>query len=198
MSKLKTNALHKRERLSPEQRREQLLRAALTAYAQHGVERAGHGDIAKLTSASTATVFNYFPSRDALTEAVLYHVSQAVFDTMAMSKDKPDRPAIEILSELLTGFNSLIENNPDIVKIMLNWSVSFGPSVRPQYLIFQDQVLTRLHHALGGVITGRAGERAEARLIYAASISYATMKLDNSPDVVISEYVKRVFGIFTS
>lgn len=186
----------KRQRLSPEQRRTQLLSAAITAYAEQGVERAGHGDIAKLTRASTATVFNYFPTREALTDAVLKHVSQSIFNTVTLSDDKTGLGAVDILSELLSGFNALIDNDPDIVKVMLNWSVSFGPSVRPQYMIFQDRVLSELHKDLGKARTGQAGERAEARLIYAAAISYATMKLDKSPDAVINEYVKRVLGIF--
>ncbi len=186
----------KRQRLSPEERRAQLLTAAVTAYAEHGVERAGHGDIAKLTRASTATVFNYFPTREALTEEVLKHISQSIFGAIALSDDKDERSAVDILSELLLGFNALIETNPDVVKVMLNWSVSFGPSVRPHYMIFQDRVLSELHQDLGKTRTGQAGERAEARLIYAAAISYATMKLDKSPDAVINEYVKRVLGIF--
>ena len=196
MSVSENKAPPKRQRLSPQQRRAQLLAAAVTAYAEQGVERAGHGDIAKLTGASTATVFNYFPTREALTEEVLKHISKSIFGAMTLSEAKSERSAIDILSELLLGFNRLIESNPDVVKVMLNWSVSFGASVRPQYMIFQDRVLNELHRDLGKTLTGQTGERAEARLIYAAAISYATMKLDKSPDGVSNEYVKRVLGIF--
>lgn len=185
----------KRERLSPQQRREQLMQAAVTAYAQQGVERAGHGDIAKLTSASTATVFNYFPTRGALTDAVLDYVSARILAAMEIENAK-EQDAVSVLSELLSGFNNLIETDPDVVKVILNWSVSFGPAVRPSYLAYQDRVLTKLHSALGRTRTGQTSERSEARLIYAAAISYATMKLDKSPEGVVSEYVKRVFGIF--
>lgn len=186
----------KRERLSPEQRREQLIGAAVTAYSQQGVERAGHGDIAKLTSASTATVFNYFPTREALTEAVLDHVTAQLLDAISLTDDTMPRSAAEVLAALLLRFNALIEDEPDIIKVMLNWSVSFSATVRPQYLVFQDNMLDLLQAAIGGPLTGAEGERAEARLIHAAAISYATMKLDKTSDIVIGEFVNRVIRIF--
>lgn len=186
----------KRERLSPEGRRQQLLEAGVTAYAQQGVERAGHGNIAKLTSASTATVFNYFPTREALTDAVLNYVGEKLFSAITQNITLSEQDSAETLSNLILGLDRLIEENPDVNKVILNWSVSFGPSVRPQYLKFQDDVLTLLHQTLGGQTTGRAGERAEARLIYAAAISYTTMKLDKSPEAVINAYVKGVMELF--
>ena len=71
-----------RSRMSPQERQSQLLTVAITVYARMGVERAGHGDVAKLAGVSTATVFNYFPTREALTTAVLRavksHVEEAV------------------------------------------------------------------------------------------------------------------------
>ena len=186
----------KRQRLSPADRRQQLLELAVTAYAQQGVERAGHGDIAKLTSASTATVFNYFPTREALTEAVLTYVSEKLISAISQNGETAGENPVEVLSHLILGLDALIDDSPDVAKVILNWSVSFGPSVRPQYLKFHDAVLTLLHQALRGQTTGSAGERAEARLIYAAAISYTTMKLDKSPEAVIKDYVTRVLGIF--
>lgn len=186
----------KRKRLSPEDRREQLLEAAVAAYATQGVERAGHGDVAKLTNASTATVFNYFPTREALTDAVLKHASERLFLAIDIPHSETQRKSSVVLGELLAGLDQFIEREPNAIKVLLNWSVSFGASVRPQYIAHLDRVLTFLHFAVGKDIKGHHGERAEARLIYAAAISYATMKLDKSPDAVINEFVKRVIGIF--
>jgi len=74
-----------RKRLAPEARREQLIAAAIACYGELGVERAGHGDIAKKTGVSTATVFNYLGSRESLTESVfetVYDVFRNMFDTL--------------------------------------------------------------------------------------------------------------------
>lgn len=186
----------KRRRLSPEDRRDQLLNAAIRAYAEQGVERAGHGDIAKLTNASTATVFNYFPTREALTDAVLKNASERLFAAIDTPILEAERKPSAVLTELLAGLDQLIEREPEIIKVLLNWSVSFGPSVRPQYINFLDQVLTFLHVAIGGNMNSQDKERAEARLIYAAGISYATMKLDKTSAAAIDEFIDRLIGMF--
>jgi len=63
-----------RRRYTPEQRRSQLVKVAIETFADKGIERAGHGDIAKRAGVSTATVFNYFPTKDALTLDVLKEI----------------------------------------------------------------------------------------------------------------------------
>ena len=57
------------KRLSPEERRVQLPETAMDVFAKMGIERAGHGDIAKRADVSTPTVFNYFPTRALLVES---------------------------------------------------------------------------------------------------------------------------------
>ncbi|WP_305845500.1 TetR/AcrR family transcriptional regulator [Photobacterium leiognathi] len=66
----------KRTRLSPAMRREQLLHYSMEVFAKKGIGRAGHGDIAEMANVSVATIFNYFPARDALVEQVLTEVNQ--------------------------------------------------------------------------------------------------------------------------
>ena len=79
---LELNPNLKQKRLPSELRREQLLAYAMMCYADLGVMRAGHGDVAKRANLSTATVFNYFPTRSALTQAVFQEVYN-VFDKMS-------------------------------------------------------------------------------------------------------------------
>jgi len=71
------------KRLTPEARRKQLMDAAIACYGEMGVERAGHGDIAKRVGVSTATVFNYFGTRESLTEAVFENVYDVFRDMFA-------------------------------------------------------------------------------------------------------------------
>ena len=61
----------KRSRLTPDARAAQLLETALILFAQRGLGRVGHGDIAKAAHVSTGTVFNYFSTIDDLNEAVM-------------------------------------------------------------------------------------------------------------------------------
>ncbi len=60
-----------RRRLDPGARRMQLLEHAICAFADAGIERAAHADVAGRAQVSTPTVFKYFPTRDALVDAEL-------------------------------------------------------------------------------------------------------------------------------
>ena len=128
-----------RPRMSPTERQAQLLVVAITIYGRMGVERAGHGDVAKLAGVSTATVFNYFPTREVLTDAVLDAVKASVLDNF--EKTAPELTGRPRLMALASAFNTLIDTQPDIVKVLLNWSVSFGTDTRPRFMEFQEEVL---------------------------------------------------------
>lgn len=176
-----------RKRLSPEERREQLINAAIACYSELGVERAGHGDVAKLAGVSTATVFNYFGTREILTETVFAAVYD-VFTNMFSTMPEPGQTPQQHIQNLAISYNFLVDQHPDILKVVLNWSASFGAGVRPQYLEFQEWVLngiqTRLHQA--------NQDRSDARVVLAAAYSYASMKLDNTPDEVMARFVARI------
>lgn len=189
-----------RTRLSPEARQAQLLGAAIACYARMGVERAGHGDVAKHAGVSTATVFNYFPTRDVLTDAVLDAVRNTMHDVFAQDrKTHDDIHGRERLLSLAIKFSAVIDDFPNIIRVMLNWSVSFGDERRPDYLDFQEDLLNEIHEALTGQPRdGHAGERAEARIIYGAATSYAMMKLDNTAPETLAKFIARVADIFPS
>lgn len=186
-----------RTRLSPEARQAQLLGSAIASYARMGVERAGHGDVAKHAAVSTATVFNYFPTREALTDAVLGEVKTIVDDVFAQdAAENPTHGRAKLLS-LAMRFSRVIDDHPNVVRVLLNWSVSFGDERRPDYLAFQDAVLNQIHAAMNGKARdGHAGERAEARIIYGAATSFAMMKLDNSSAETLAKFISRVADIF--
>lgn len=194
-----TNAVipsQNRPRMSPEERQAQLLAVAITIYGRMGVERAGHGDVAKLAGVSTATVFNYFPTRDALTDAVLNAVKSHVRDSFDSTASVPT--GTPRLLALAATFKTLIDNQPDIVKVLLNWSVSFGVETRPRFLEFQEETLNLLHDAISDdARDGHKGERANARIIFGAATTLAMMKLDGSAPETIATFIERVVNIIS-
>lgn len=175
------------KRLSPEARREQLIDAAIACYGELGVERAGHGDIAKRVNVSTATVFNYFGTRESLTESVFTAVYD-VFRDMFSTIPHPGGTAEQHIQSLAVSYDFLIDQHPDVSKVVLNWSASFGATVRPQYLDFQDWVL----HGIQRRLHQPSADRSDARMVLAAAYSYAAMRLDNTPDEVMARFVARI------
>lgn len=59
-----------RERRSPEERRRQILEAALPLFAEQGFEETGVGEIAEAAGVGTGTVYLYFPSKEHLLGAI--------------------------------------------------------------------------------------------------------------------------------
>ncbi len=164
-----------------------MLVCAVTAYARSGVERAGHGDVAKLAGVSTATVFNYFPTREALTDAVFDRIRKQV---MGMFGALPETAstASEQIKIMAQAYDMLLVSQPDMIKVFLNWSVAFGPDVRPQFLALQDEILTEItRHLPGG-----HQDRSDARVIMAAGDMLAIMKLDNTDADTIQRFIDRV------
>lgn len=175
------------KRLLPDERRQQLLHFAIIAYGTIGVERAGHGDVAKLANVSTATVFNYFPTRRALTEAVLGEITKNInifFDYVAESVPRTENHIVKFIS----AYDNLVEAYPDQAKVFLNWSVSFGPTVRPAYLEFQEICLRNIIKVTG--LPQNA--RTDARILYGAAQSYAIMKFDKTPPETLKQFAWRV------
>jgi len=180
------------KRLTPQARRKQLLDAAIACYGEMGVERAGHGDIAKRVDVSTATVFNYFGTRESLTEAVfenIYDVFKGVFADLPSVDATPQ----ERMKHMANGYALLVRKYPDVVKVALNWSSSFGNSVRPQYLEFQEWLLEGIQQRLP---EGRP-DYSDARIILAMAYNYARMKLDNTPDEVLERFVARFLMVMS-
>lgn len=184
-------SLEIKRRLSPEARRQHLLNCALAAYANLGVERAGHGDVAKLAGMSTPTVFNYFPTRKALTEAVLVSISRDVCQVFEKAENQEGLSSRQTLSVLALSFNAMLDDHVDSAKVLLNWSVSFGPDVRPAYLAFQKQTIDRICALLGDM----SPHQTDSRILYGAALTYATLKLDNTPEETLSEFITRIIDM---
>ncbi|GLQ19802.1 TetR/AcrR family transcriptional regulator [Algimonas porphyrae] len=186
----------RRTRLSPEARRAQLLKTAIDVFAEMGIERAGHGDIAKRAGVSTPTVFNYFPTRDALVAAVLDRIEANVTDMFDRLPGQADDRRHRIL-QLANAFQRMVAQRPAETKTFLKWGVSFDPDIRPAYLAFQDRALDRLVATLPDNPSDPAQARAEARILLGASSLFAAMAFDDfQPDEMVG-FVGRIADLLS-
>lgn len=185
------SAKRPRRRLSPEARRAQLLETAIEAFAELGLERAGHGDVAKRAKVSTPTVFNYFPTRQDLVEAVLDQIKANVEEMFDSLPTEPVSRRDKIL-QLAVASQKLILDRPNDTKAFLKWGVSFDPDLRPAYLRFQRRILDRLVDVLPNNPADREQARAEARILFGASNLFAAMAFDNFRAEAMMSFVDRI------
>ncbi|KLV06319.1 TetR/AcrR family transcriptional regulator [Photobacterium ganghwense] len=127
-----------RTRLSPEKRKEQLLNFAMDVFARRGIGRAGHADIAEMANVSVATVFNYFPTREALVEEVLGQVEQCFKSMLAESFDN-DQPFQAQLTQISHRLIDEVIEQQDWVKVWFEWSTSVRDEIWPQFVSNNQQ-----------------------------------------------------------
>jgi TetR/AcrR family hemagglutinin/protease transcriptional regulator len=136
-------AVDGRRRLAPEDRKRLLLIDAIEVFANRGIGRGGHTEIAELSGVSVATVFNYFNTREDLVEAVLDEVEERFVSLAEEIYSQGDAP-LEAVSNHMKAFMSLCETEPAYIKVWLEWSCSIREGIWARYIDFQNKLLTMI------------------------------------------------------
>lgn len=170
-----------RRRLPPEQRRAQLLGCALAVFAERGLGRAGHTEIARTAGVAVSTVFLYFPSRDELVSAVLDEVERHLVG-MAEQVHGQAAPAPDLLAEHGRRFRASIDTHPHHARIWLDWSTAFREGIWPRYLAFSDKLVNNHQRTIErgqreGSISPDVDAEAAAHILIGAAHMVARMKL---------------------
>jgi AcrR family transcriptional regulator len=131
-----------RHRLKPEQRRTDLLEAATTLTAAHGLDRLTMADVAAAAGVSEGLLYYYFPTRQALTVALVDRAAQRL---MAALQAVPDGPPRAQLLGALDAYLRHVEEDP------ASWQVLLSPS--------QDAAVAAIHEQVeqaSAALLGRA------------------------------------------
>lgn len=176
-----------RRRLSPKDRKMQLVAMAIETVAEIGIERTGHGDIAKRAGVSTATVFNYFPTKDALTKDILDEIEHQVM-TMFKTVQKHDLAPKAHMMALVTAYETMFKECPNTIKAYLSWGVSFNPGLRPQYLDMHERILDLVQDNLPSCMQNRT----DALIIKNAANLLSVMMFDNASLEEREKYITRM------
>ncbi|CAH0534380.1 HTH-type transcriptional regulator LuxR [Vibrio stylophorae] len=129
-----TSTKRRRTRLSPEQRREQLLNTAMEVFALRGIGRAGHAEIAEIAQVSVATVFNYFPTREDLVDVVLAQAEREFALVLKRCFQSAETPLKQGVTALLDGLMVSVQQQVAWVRVWFEWSTSTRDEVWPKFL----------------------------------------------------------------
>ena len=114
-----------------EQRRVEILAAATRAFAQAGIDGASMGAIASQAELGKATLYYYFPTKEALYDAVMDEGTEAFFASL------PEAPArgedlADAVEALLRGYLAFFEQQPDLHRVLAHRLVhAMGASWAP-------------------------------------------------------------------
>lgn len=160
--------------------------AALAVFARRGLGEARHAEIAADAGVSVPTVFFYFPTREALVDAVLDEVERSLLD-MATTIHAGRGPADAVLLEHLRAFAASVEASPSHARIWLDWSTAVRDEVWKRYLVFIERMLATVRATLErgqreGSIARTSGADDQARLLVGSAHMLALMKFSGAPE----------------
>lgn len=192
-----------RTRLLPEERRAQLLVCAVAAFAEHGVARATHSHVAERAGVSVSAVHSYFRTREDLVAAVLGVVENYLLAVSAESLEG-QKTVYEALMTLARRFANAAIEQPDLIKVWLDWSTGVRADVWPHYMEVLDQLHGMAQKVLArgkreGVISEKLNVKAAARLYNGGGHTVALMQFAGAGrrelDIFIDQLVRCVMGV---
>ena len=100
-----------------ERRRSAILAAATRTFARAGIDGASMGAIAREAELGKATLYYYFPTKEALYEAVMDEGTEAFFASLPAPPDAGEDLAGAVES-LLRGYLHFFEHQPDLHRVL--------------------------------------------------------------------------------
>jgi AcrR family transcriptional regulator len=118
---------HLGRRQQADQRREQLLEAALELFAERGWAGSRISDLAARLGVAHGLVYHYFPSKQALLQAVIEHYS-FLPELRRLVTVAGQGSALEVLSEVVRRFDALLTRRGELVHLLMH-SAAVVPEV---------------------------------------------------------------------
>ena len=180
MSSTSPATTEKRRRLPPEERRAQLLEIAIDVFADRGLGAARHAEIAERAGVAVSTVFVYFPTREALVDAVLDEVAD-LFLKAAERLHSQDKDCVEILRDVAKAFLDFVRTHRSRAIVWLEWGSAVREDVWPRYRAFTEAIVAITRRTLDrskreGGIPANADTESLARLFASSSQSIARLQ----------------------
>lgn len=182
------------QRLTPDQRRQQLLDCALQVFAEKGLGEGKHADLAQAAQVAVPTTFHYFPTREDLITATLEEVSRFLLhDIVAKSVDL-SLPAPQTIKQILLTFTDSIENHPHHIRVWLEWSSSMRDGLWDLYLVFYKEAIRRMKAVLNrgkraGDVHAKVDSDDAARIIVGLAHMITQMKFAGNTRATIEHTI---------
>jgi AcrR family transcriptional regulator len=106
-------------------RRQAILEAALTVFAEHGYEAARLDDVARRAGVAKGTLYLYFNDKEALFESLIRSAIDPVLERLKTVSAVPDLPLSQVLEGLFSVFRSEVLGTQR--KLLLRLIIAEGP-----------------------------------------------------------------------
>ncbi len=128
-----------RTRLAPDDRRAQLIGHAVACFADYGIARATQAQVAARAGVSVSAVYSYFRTRADLVAAVLETVETSIITMVEAALATPAPPSVALIT-LATRTADMAVEQPEIVRVWLDWSTGVRADIWPAFLRLQHRL----------------------------------------------------------
>ena len=138
--------MKKKLRLPPLERQEQLEKFIVKAVSQNGISRVTHSHVAKLAGVSVSTVHFYFKHRQDLVDTAIKQVEDFLIDIFTVTLGQ--NSVVTALTDLAAAFVKEGFENPELIKVWLDWSAGINQNVWRDY----QNLLENLHERVRKIL----------------------------------------------
>ncbi|HEU5345204.1 MAG TPA: helix-turn-helix domain-containing protein [Ktedonobacterales bacterium] len=132
-----------RRQQQAQQRRNQLIDAALELFSQRGIEATRVSDIAQAAGVAQGLLYHYFPSKDALLAAIIERHGPLPLLAELLAAPPPDQPTRETLLLLANRFYALFQERRPLVRLILR-EIIWQPEMLRMGMLVREQALGML------------------------------------------------------
>lgn len=106
-------------RMSPEQRRAELVQSAQELFTRNGIDKTSVSDIVSNAGVSQGTFYWYFKSKDEIVNAVVENVGEEMLQELSNVSHLPGLNSVEKLSTILSAFHSRVGQENKVMEHLL-------------------------------------------------------------------------------
>jgi AcrR family transcriptional regulator len=142
----------------PAARRQAILDAALTVFAERGFEAARLDDIAARAGIAKGTLYLYFADKQALFEELIRTAVDPIFERLTAIEAVPDMPAAKVLEAIFSVFEKEVLGTKR--KFLLRLLIAEGPRFPAIAEFHYRTVVARIMQVIRKIVR-KAAERGE-------------------------------------
>lgn len=148
-----------------ENRREQILQAAIETIKEHGFEKTTMDEIAERAELSKGTLYFYFKDKSALFRAIRKESVQALNEEF-LKIIQQDEPGAVLVRKMAESFLTFIEDNPVLTKALAQHSGQVNPSDLEEIEEIENELRVLMTRALQiGVQDGSIHTETEPKIL---------------------------------
>jgi len=104
--------------------RERVLDAAIDLFAAHGFAAVTMRELGAAAGLDNSSLYRHFPSKTALANAVLDHVSEELLGVLRPKIEVAAAPSLSVLVEAATAVGAHLFDRPAVARLLMHWLMS--------------------------------------------------------------------------